>query len=126
MGHAAMQRKASNVEPLDEDVRQHQILVRVSEMAKFSPAIIQGYINLEAEDSKYASEDTPGEGYRRQSARSISFERIDDVDLHRYVRNLSAAAKDRSTHQRYDPMGLLLRRPAEYHKASGPDNHAQQ
>ena len=58
MGHAAMLRKASNVEPLDVNVRQRKILVRVSEMTKSLPAVIQGYINLEAKDSKYASEDT--------------------------------------------------------------------
>ena len=125
MGHAAMLRKASNVEPLDENVRQPKFLYERQRLAKSSPAIIQGYINLEAEDSKYASEDTPRDGYGRQSTRSISFECIDDVDLHRYVGNLSATAKDRSTHQRNDPMGLLLRRPAKDDKASGADNHAQ-
>ena len=48
MGYAVMLRKASNVEPLDENVRQCEILVRVSEITKSLPAIIQGYINLEA------------------------------------------------------------------------------
>ena len=43
-----MLNKASNVEPLDGNVRQREILVRVSEMTKFLPAIIQGYVNLEA------------------------------------------------------------------------------
>ena len=48
IGHAAMLRKASNVEPLDGNVRQREILVRVSEMKKSLPAIIQRYVNLEA------------------------------------------------------------------------------
>ena len=34
MGHAATLRKASSVEPLDENVRQRKILVRVSETTK--------------------------------------------------------------------------------------------
>ena len=58
IGHAAMLRKASNVEPQDENVRQRKITARVSEMTKSLPAINQGCINLEAQDSKYASEDT--------------------------------------------------------------------
>ena len=34
MGHAATLRNASNVEPLDENVGQRQILVKVSEIAR--------------------------------------------------------------------------------------------
>ena len=58
IGHAAMLRKASNVEPLADNVRQRKVLIRVWEMTNSLPAIIQGCINLEAQDSKYASEDT--------------------------------------------------------------------
>ena len=53
-----MLRKASNVEPLADNLRQRKVLIRVWEMTNSLPAIIQGCINLEAQDSKYASEDT--------------------------------------------------------------------